>query len=563
MSLHFVLTGSLEKVLPHLEPTPWPYDRYGLLLGDRVSVQMAYMRDFALVPPGADRLFFSVKTPGGLRAEIRQVGLVPVRLACTADHDGDYLTHGPAMLPDVLLPYDAENGVRLLDAQWRSLWVDLYAEAPGDYHAAFSCQDAAGARVWEKTIAVHVSAQALPKQTLIHTEWFHSDCIADYYGLEVFSEAHWQAIESQIACAAAHGVNMILTPVVTPALDTAVGGERTTVQLCEIWEKDGRYSFDFAKLDRWLAICRRHGIAHIEIYHLFTQWGAKHAPKVMVHTPTGLVKRFGWETDALDPAYTAFLRQFIPALKDCLKANGMLENSWFHISDEPCDDNAANYRAAQAGVIDLLRDVRIIDALSSFDMYRTGIVPKPVVSTNHVEPFWEAKVPGLWVYYCVSQGKDVSNRFMAMPSRRNRILGVQLYLYRIEGFLHWGYNFYNSQYSLRHLNPFAETDAGEAFPSGDAFLVYPGEGGQTLSSLRLEVLDEALRDLRALELLESLRGRDDVEKLIRELAGQEITFSVYPRSDSFLYELRRRVNEEISRIEPAEKTRPGQAELTL
>jgi len=548
MKLHFVLTGSLEKVLPHLEPAPWPYASSTLPAGDCLSVQIAYIGDFELITSGEDRLYFSVQAPEGIRTELRQVGLVPVRMACTANHDDDYLTYGPAMLPDVLLPYDPENGVRIMGEQWRSIWVDLHADKPGDYQAELMCRNTQGQCLWHKTLSLHVGSQALPKQKLIHTEWFHADCIADYYGLEVFSEAHWQAIESQIACAAEHGVNMILTPVVTPALDTAVGGERTTVQLVDIYEKDGAYTFDFAKLNRWLDMCRRHGIEHIEICHLFTQWGAKHAPKVMVHTESGLVKRFGWETDALDPAYTAFLHQLIPALKDCLRQNGVLANSWFHISDEPHEGNEEAYRAAQASVLPLLSDVKIIDALSCFDLYQTGIVKKPVVSTNHIEPFLAAHVPGLWAYYCVSQGKDVSNRFMSMPSRRNRILGVQLYLYQIEGFLHWGYNFYNSQYSIRHLNPFAETDAGEAFPSGDAFLVYPGEDEKPLGSIRLEVFHEALRDLRALEMLESLRGRAYVEELIRTLAGQEITFSDYPRNDAFLYELRLRVNEDISGV---------------
>lgn len=546
MSLHFVLTGSLEKVLPHQEPAPWLYDSCTLPAGDRLSVQLAYMSDFQLIHPLEARLFFSVKAPAGIRIEIRQVGLVPVRLACTPSHDDDYLTHSPAMLPDVLLPYDEKDGVRMLGGQWRSLWVDLYAEQPGDYQVVLSCQNVHGECVWDTTLSLHVNAQALPKQKLIHTEWFHADCLADYYGLEVFSEAHWQVIENQIACAAAHGVNMLLTPVVTPALDTAVGGERTTVQLAEIYEKDGIYTFDFSKLDRWLDICQKHGIEHIEICHLFTQWGAKHAPKVMVHTENGLVKRFGWETAALDPAYTAFLYQLIPALKEQLKKRSMLENTWFHISDEPRDEHAQDYFAARSSVLPLLADVHVIDALSSFELYKTGIVPKPVVSNNHIDPFLEANVPDLWTYYCVSQGKDVANRFMSMPSRRNRILGVQLYLYHIEGFLHWGYNFYNAQYSLRHINPFIETDAGEAFPSGDPFLVYPGENGQPLSSLRLEVLHEALRDLRALEMLESFKGREHVEKLIRDLAGQEITFSSYPRNDTFLYELRKCVNEEIA-----------------
>ncbi len=56
-------------------------------------------------------------------------------------------------------------------------------------------------------------------------------------------------------------------------------------------------------------------------------------------------------------------------------------------------------------------------------------------------------------------------------------MGIQLYLYRMQGFLQWGYNFYNTRFSLQHIDSFAVTDSGESFPSGDAFLVYPDRTG--------------------------------------------------------------------------------------
>ena len=62
---------------------------------------------------------------------------------------------------------------------------------------------------------------------------------------------------------------------------------------------------------------------------------------------------------------------------------------------------------------------------------------------------------------------------------------MQLYKYKIIGILHWGYNFYNSQFSLEKINPYQVTDAGGAFPSGDAFLVYPGEDRHPEESIRM------------------------------------------------------------------------------
>ena len=39
-----------------------------------------------------------------------------------------------------------------------------------------------------------------------------------------------------------HGINMILIPVLTPPLDTAEGGERTTVQLVDITYENGKFT---------------------------------------------------------------------------------------------------------------------------------------------------------------------------------------------------------------------------------------------------------------------------------------------------------------------------------
>ena len=72
-----------------------------------------------------------------------------------------------------------------------------------------------------------------------------------------------------------------------------------------------------------------------------------------------------------------------------------------------------------------------------------------------------------WVYYCCGQGYKVSNRFIAMPAWRNRILGVQLYKYKMEVFLHWGYNFsYSSTWlkaSITGRSPICRRTISRAF----------------------------------------------------------------------------------------------------
>ena len=96
-------------------------------------------------------------------------------------------------------------------------------------------------------------------------------CIRDrYYGVEVFSEDYWRIVERQIRLAVRRGINMILTPIHTPPLDTRVGGERPTVQLVDVYRKQGQYSFGFEKLERWVRMCQGAGMKYCEMAHLFT-----------------------------------------------------------------------------------------------------------------------------------------------------------------------------------------------------------------------------------------------------------------------------------------------------
>jgi hypothetical protein len=127
-----------------------------------------------------------------------------------------------------------------------------------------------------------------------------------------------------------------------------------------------------------------------------------------------------------------------------------------------------------------------------------------------------------------------------MPLSTTRIIGFQLFKYGIEGFLQWGFNFYNSQYSLRSIDPFAVTDADSAFPSGDSFTVYPGKNG-AIESVRSEVFYQALQDMRALTLLCDRIGKKRTIAAVEADFGI-ITFFDYPRGTEKMLNLRKSVN---------------------
>ncbi|MEY8323415.1 DUF4091 domain-containing protein [Lachnospiraceae bacterium 54-11] len=558
----FYLVSSLEKVFPCKRPKPMENTTLSVWAGMRGAVQLVFYAS----EKGEGSLWHSYRiSVKGAPAptELYKVELLPSDFPSWEDaaEDENYLTHEPGLFPDLLMPLE-DGIIRPIPRQYRSVWISFPVTEetlPGTYEVAIEARPEAvgisgnGAQqeteaddCAERTVLsffLRVGNVKMDKQKLIHTEWFHGDCLAAYYHVEPLSEAHWAIMERFIRQAGRrHGVNMLLTPVFTPPLDTEVGGERPTVQLVGITGTKGKYSFDFSALARWTAICRENGIEYLEIAHLFTQWGARATPKIIACIDGENRRIFGWDVPADSPKYREFLEHFLPALQAELQKLGYdREHVYFHISDEPSEENKSSYLAAKKQAADLLSGYPVIDALSSFSLYQTGIVEHPAASNDHIQSFIDAQVPDLWVYYCCAQGIDVPNRFYAMPSARNRIMGVLMYLYQIKGFLHWGYNFYFTQYSRKPADPYRMTHSDYAFPSGDAYLVYPGEDGEPLTSIRAEVQNEALADIRILNTLEKWKGRGEAEKIIYGEETEPFTFKKYPHSAEYLLSLREKL----------------------
>jgi hypothetical protein len=373
----------------------------------------------------------------------------------------------------------------------------------------------------------------------------HYDCIANFYGVKVWSERFNELADAYISSAVRHGMTCLYIPIVTPALDTYVGGERTTAQLIDVTVQNGEYSFDF---DRTVAFMKRAlelGIEYFEMSHLFTQWGLEAAPKVIA-TVDGEEKRiFGWDTPSDGDAYVGFLRLMLPALRARLIKEGLYERCFWHLSDEPSERHLPRYRYLRSVVRELMPDAVVFDALSHYEFYEEGLVDRPIVALTAVNSYVEHGAKGYGVYYCTGQDENyISNRFIAMPSERTRIIGMQLYLNGTKSFLHWGFNFWNSGISLCTLNPYLSNDGLGWLESGDTFIVYPGKDGP-VDSLRHELISEAFSDYRALLTLEAKIGREATCQLLLD-AGMKQNYNDYPRSPVWLKQTREAINRAIA-----------------
>ncbi|WP_058234741.1 DUF4091 domain-containing protein [Devriesea agamarum] len=565
--------------------------------GEIVSAQVAYQ------PPTTPSFLLSdgmrarIEVPSGLDVHAYAVDLVPCDLPAYEDHDDGYVRPDPGLFPDVLRPLPTTDdgqghltveGIPAVLGQWRSLWLDVRVrdddgvDIERDAALTVTLYDPAGEALGTVIQPVRCARRALPPLSIAHTEWIHLDGIAAYYDHDVFGPEHRRVCERILEAAVEMGVNTVLTPVWTPPLDTAVGARRQPTQLVGIREvppchadnakvpqttrnapsgevdparameaahtspqvavDSVRYEFDFSLLRWWVEMCRRLGITTLEMPHLFTQWGATACPSFLIDSGNGPEPAFGWDVPATDPSYRNLLKQLLPALinelTDCWDPRRII----FHVSDEPGAWARQGYQAARGVVTDLLRGFRTADAVSEVDMLE--VLDLPVIATDHADAFLSHprladQRNDFWLYYCMAQSKDVSNRFFAQPRPRHRAIGVQLWSTGAAGFLHWGFNFYNTQLSRRSTDPFRDTTAGAAFPGGDTFVVYPGEGGQIWRSVRHRVLADAFVDHRLLTAVQAQLDPEEFARLLGPFA--DIDLRRYPVDGRAYHDLRARL----------------------
>lgn len=524
--------SSLDKIFPDGGVT-LPESDGVMLKSERYHFQVAALNEEEWRISGA-----SLSIAGDIAdyCTVRAVDCVPAVFTSYAFGD-DYVIfsrgNDSRLYPDVLRE---ENYTDLPSGKWAAFWVTVHNKnglTAGKHVLKIKLCDDCGGTLGKIEYVLEVLDAELPADDFPVTQWMHYDAIANYYKIKPWSEEFYHKFGSFIDRAVSHGINMLYVPLFTPPLDTFVGGERLDVQLVNVTKKDGKFTFDLNELDKFLDFSLSRGVKYFEMCHLATQWGAEHCPKIMATTESGYERIFGWDTSSTGEEYLDFLRQCMSAADRLLRKKGIEDKCFFHISDEPSKANIDRYKEVYETIRPIIKNYKLMDAVGEVGR---DIIDVPVVATSHIEGKCGENE---FAYYCCCQCSDyLSNRFLNMPSIRNRILGYQLWLNEAKGFLQWGFNFYNDGLSHRSIDPFCVTDAGGQFPAGDSLVVYPGENG-ALDSLRLEVFYDALQDRKLLCALERKYGRKKIERLLTDEGVRG--WKAYPHSARWQIDINRQL----------------------
>ncbi len=554
-----VVLSSLERTTPEFCPESAKIECVEGFRNEAISFQISYkgQYDRALIVRVKsdvevrmyDELFVPVyhtKTRGNVR--VSKSGIYPDILSSRQLNPKTYTMTSQWHHLNVPI---GDNQFYAYSDCWKSLWFTVNENQKmlkaGEYTVTVEFLDANKdeEKIHEESVRVKILDEKLPPQKLMYTNWLHCDCICDYHRVEMFSDDFFKILENYVRVAATHGMNMVFLPAFTPPLDTPIGKERMTAQLVKVSCVRGRYKFDFSLMKRYVDVCRRAGAKYFEHSHLFTQWGATAAPKIIA-TVRGKEKQiFGWDTVASDEEYSAFLKAYLTEVKKFLAEEKLSKKVLFHVSDEPTDFMLPTYLKALNVVKDELEGYMTGDALSHYEVYEKSSVKYPIVVTSSIDRFKGCK--DLWAYYTGDQTKEgMSNRLLGTPPEWNRMIGVQMYGYRVKGFLHWAYNFYYGILSHGITDPKVDVCGFGPLSAGAGNMVYPNFDGSVMPSMRQKVFFEGINDQRALDLLEKKKGREFCENLIIKHFG-EINFKNGAKSPKHLLDFRHEVNMEIQK----------------
>ena len=553
--------SSLHKVYPDYAPLS-PFTGGTVLRNEPFSFQIAYK---LMNEPRPMPLYAQVDTTLPLTSY--RVDYVPLLSGYNLGSDGGEERTAPGLYPDILQPrktnaqiftpgidrgyeFGERNLITAAPECWQSLWFTVNEEGkslePGSYDITVRLYEAKTNQVVAaETVQVRLIRAELVPQTLMCTNWYYADCMCDAHDVALYSDRFFEILETYAKAAAVHGTNMILTPFFTPPLGTAIGYERKRVQLVIVYAEettDGwKYRFDFSLVKRFIDTCRKNGVTHFEHSHLFTQWGAKAAPAIYAFVDGEDKRIFGWDTPSTGEKYVEFLKQYIPAVRAFLREEGLEDKTLFHLSDEPLPKDLDEFVAAATNATELLEGCMIGDALSHYEFYEKGVMNRPFVGTPELEQFF-GRCEHLCCYYTGSRMKNgLTNRVINAPSVRNRMIGLQMYRYNIEGFLHWGFNHCYGTLGSGCYDPFSYPGGWDLI-TGSGFLVYPSRDGRAIPSLRLKVFHEGINDMRALQTLEALTDRQTVCELLDSFFDGKLTFHNGPTSPDKLFAVREAIN---------------------
>ncbi len=373
----------------------------------------------------------------------------------------------------------------------------------------FKLEVSSGPVTKELSLQVRVHSPVIPsadQNTLAYTNWFGFTHIAKHHGLKLWSEPYWRMLRKYADLMKRGRQNCVL------------------VYNTDLFRMTARGPvLDRQRLRRIVKIFTDAGIYYIE-----GSWVAGRKEWTAPTFEAALSKK-----PATTPEGYATIEAICRQLMEEIEINGWRDRWLQHVADEPLPSCAAEYRILCGIVRKLMPGIPIMDAIQdptlvgSVDMW----CPQVQEYERDRKEYETARTQGdqVWCYTCCFPGGPWLNRLLDQELLRPVLIGWGVALYKLDGYLHWGLNWWQDDFR-NVTSPPRPKDKPDAnlLPAGDTHVVYPGAEGP-LSSLRFEAHREGFEDHELLRRLQkknphaaaaiirkAIRGFSDYTKDIRK-----------------------------------------------
>ena len=415
----------------------------------------------------------------------------------------------PDMLDD-LPSFDLE--AKKVRPVWVTVNIPDDADA-GDYLAKIRIESG-GVKSEELDLKLTVINVDLPKSkewTYHLDQWQHPSAVARVQGLELWSDAHFEAMKPVMQMLVDAGQKVI-----TATLNKDPWNVQTYDPYADMikWSKDsqGTWKYDYSIFDKWVQFMMDLGITKMINCYSIIPWNNEiHYFDVEKNEMVNVVAKPG--TPEFEKHWTPFLKDFVLHLKS---------RGWLEITNIAIDERT---KEEVDGALQLLQKVSpelgvsYADNQNTYQRYPNSDDISIAVSHQFsADDLRDRQARGLTTsfYICCSDG--FPNQFTFSDPAESTYLAWYAEAANFDGMLRWAFNSWVE-------NPLLDSRF-RTWPAGDTYIVYPN----ARSSIRYERMLEGLQDYAKIQVVKKvLKGRGDevnlnrLEKAIQRLKIVERT----------------------------------------
>ena len=416
-------------------------------------------------------------------------------------------------LLDTLSRFDVE--ARTARPIWISLQIPADAAA-GVYTANVEVSHHGFGKI-KLPLEVEVLNQTLkdPTEWIFHLDlWQHPTSVARAEGLELWSDAHFEAMKPIMTRLRMAGQKVITATLnKDPWNHQCYDAYEAMIKLTK--HKDGSWSFDYTVFDRWVEFMLGIGInKYINCYSM-VPWNCE--LEYMDEAEGKMV------TVKAEPGTAIFPKIWEPFLKDFKKH--LEAKGWLKITNIAMDERSPEAMQAAADVLMKYAPEMGFALADNHRSYEKFTMMRDVCAamrhqTVTPEDMAMRRAQGYTTTFYVCCSPSYPNTFTTSQPYEAELLGWKNIAHDYDGFLRWAYNSWaeDPQYDSRFGN----------WMSGDTYLVYP----YNRSSMRFERLIDGIEVTEKIRALRAA-GVDmsGVDAVLEKIRNTEITDYNQPWED--------------------------------